>query len=599
MALTPGTLIGHHEILQSLGAGGMGEVYRARDRKLGRDVAIKVLPEAFAADSGRLARFQREATLLASLNHPHIAQIHGMEECESRPALVMELVDGQDLAQRLAAGALAPEEALGLAVQIAQALQAAHELGIVHRDLKPANIMVRPDGMVKVLDFGLAKGPADAEATSENSPTLTGAATQPGVILGTAAYMAPEQAKGRAVDRRADIWSFGCVLFEMLTGRHCFRAETITETLARVLEREPEWNRLPAATPAAVRRVLRRCLEKDVMRRFHDIADVRLELEDALAHPEEMERSPAAGAAGRWRWAFAVAVVALALSAAQVWRLSRAPQAPPQESQLLRLTDLSGLEETPSLSPDGRAVAFTAAVGTTRQVFVQLLAGGPLLPLTRGDVDHQRPRWTPDSSAIIYFTPAAIGAAQGTLWEISALGGTPRRITDSVGGADVSPIDGRLAFFRLGAGTIGLVTADRDGSNLNMVSEFEPTMYHLYPRWSPDGRWIAFQRGDSIRFDVWVVPASGGPPRQITRENSMLHGFAWLPDASGIVYSSNRGSTMPYLGDVIALAGESRRRRRASGDLGRDVVSPPGYLPRRNDRGEPAAASIRYLEVRR
>ena len=258
--LTPGTLVGHYEILQPLGAGGMGEVYRARDVKLGRDVALKILPDAFAADARRLARLHREAALLASLNHPHIAHLHGIEESGSRFALVMELVEGEDLARRLARGAIPLDETLQIATQIAQALEAAHDVGIVHRDLKPANIKVRPDGVVKVLDFGLAKAsdPSDSDAARRlASPTVTmPSVTGPGAILGTAAYMAPEQAKGRAVDRRADIWAFGCVVFEMLAGRACFRADTTAETIGRLMEREPEWERLPASTPERVRRVL-------------------------------------------------------------------------------------------------------------------------------------------------------------------------------------------------------------------------------------------------------------------------------------------------------------------------------------------------------
>src|SRR5262245_16956688 len=268
MSLSVGTKLGPYQIEAAIGAGGMGEVYRARDTKLNRDVALKVLPSAFASDTERMARFQREAHLLASLNHPNIAAIHGLEESSGVRALVMELVEGPTLADRIGQGPIPLDEALPIARQIAEALEYAHEKGIIHRDLKPANVKITAEGVVKVLDFGLAKA-AEGTVTSmspADSPTLTLAATQGGVILGTAAYMSPEQAKGKAVDRRGDIWAFGCVLYEMLTGQLAFKGETVTDTLATVLRAEPEWNELPASTPAAIQKLLRRRLEKDLKR---------------------------------------------------------------------------------------------------------------------------------------------------------------------------------------------------------------------------------------------------------------------------------------------------------------------------------------------
>src|SRR5688500_4709644 len=287
MALSPGARIGPYEILAELGKGGMGEVYRGRDTKLNRDVAIKVLPELFALDAERLARFTREAQTLAALNHPNIAQIYGLEGRSGTRALVMELVEGEDLSALIARGPLPLADAMAIATQIADALEAAHEQGIIHRDLKPANVKVRADGIVKVLDFGLAKALATdgsgASADAMHSPTLTARATQMGMIIGTAAYMAPEQAKGKAVDRRADIWAFGVVLYEMLTGRRAFEGDDISTTLAAVLMREPEWTALPVAVPAAVRRLLRRCVEKDPRKRLSAIGDARLELGDTDA----------------------------------------------------------------------------------------------------------------------------------------------------------------------------------------------------------------------------------------------------------------------------------------------------------------------------
>ena len=285
MALTPGTRLGVYEVTAQIGEGGMGQVYRARDTKLDRDVAIKILPEAFAHDADRLARFEREAKTLASLNHPNIAQIFGLEQAGDVHALVMELVSGEDLSRRIARGAVPIDEALPIAKQVAEALEAAHEHGIIHRDLKPANIKIRADGTVKVLDFGLAKAMepvAGSSASMSMSPTITTPAmTQAGMILGTAAYMSPEQARGSAVDRRADVWAFGVVLWEMLTGMRLFEGATVSDTLASVLRAEPDWNALAQTTPRAIRRLLRRCLEKDPKRRLSAIGDARLELDEA------------------------------------------------------------------------------------------------------------------------------------------------------------------------------------------------------------------------------------------------------------------------------------------------------------------------------
>jgi serine/threonine protein kinase len=285
-----GQTLAHYEILDKLGSGGMGEVYRARDTKLKRDVAIKVLSQRFAGDRKRMARFEREARVLASLNHPNIAAIYGLEETDGVFALVMELVEGQTLAERIEQGALELEEAIDIATQIAAGLDAAHAKGIIHRDLKPANVMITEDGTVKVLDFGLAKALEDDAPESvddSNSPTLSRAATQAGVLLGTAGYMSPEQARGKPVDKRADIWALGVVLFEMLTGTRLFHGETMSDTLAAVLKTEPDWTALPAETPWLLKRLLRRCLEKNQKERLHDVADVRLELRDLLTWSDE------------------------------------------------------------------------------------------------------------------------------------------------------------------------------------------------------------------------------------------------------------------------------------------------------------------------
>ena len=320
MSLTPGTRLGAYEVTSLIGEGGMGQVYRATDTKLKRQVAVKILPPSLAADPDRLARFQREAEVLASLNHPNIAHIHGLEESDGGTSLVMELVEGDDLSRRLSRGAIPLDEVLLIAKQIADALEAAHEHGVIHRDLKPANIKIGPDGTVKVLDFGLAKAiaPGGASADVLNSPTLTARNTQAGMILGTAAYMAPEQARGRAVDRRADIWAFGAVLFEMLTGKRAFPGEDITDTLAAVVRTEPEWSLVPRDVPPTLIVYLRRCLQKDPKQRIGDIHDVRLALDGAF---DVAERTPAAGALrevprARLPWMVAAASVLVAAALA-------------------------------------------------------------------------------------------------------------------------------------------------------------------------------------------------------------------------------------------------------------------------------------------
>ena len=297
MILAPGTRIGPFEVVSLLGSGGMGEVYRARDARLKRDVAIKILPEAFSTDAERVARFEREAQVLASLNHPHIAHLHGVEESGNRRALILEFVDGEDLAQRIGRGPLALGEVLAIASQLAKALEAAHDQGIIHRDLKPANIKIRGDGTVKVLDFGLAKAIEPAAATSA-SASLSATApdmTQAGAMLGTAAYMSPEQARGKATDKRSDIWAFGCVLFEMLAGRRAFDGETITDTIVAVLEKEPDWKALPRGTPPAIQAIVARCLQKDPARRLRDIADGRFEIEESATQPAPSRVEGASG----------------------------------------------------------------------------------------------------------------------------------------------------------------------------------------------------------------------------------------------------------------------------------------------------------------
>jgi serine/threonine protein kinase len=380
MALAPGTRLGVYEIASQIAAGGMGEVYRAIDTNLKRAVAIKVLPDALAADVERLARLQREAEVLAALNHPHIAQIYGLEKSDpytgSGHAIVMEFVDGITLAERIAEGPLPIEDAVAIATQIAEALEAAHEQGIGHRDLKPANIKLRPDGHAKVLDFGLAKlamgeMPPSGPAALTASPTLTVHATFLGVILGTAAYMSPEQAKGKVVDRRADIWAFGVVLCEMLTGRRMYDGETAAETLARIIEREPDLSVLPSATPAAVRTVLERCLTKDPRARLQAIGEARILLERASAQPRVEERAkvpasdqPRGRRTGTPAWALA-GLLAIALAVSLVlwapWRRDAQPSLVRVNADIGADASLvTDVGTAAVLSPNGEMMVFAA-----------------------------------------------------------------------------------------------------------------------------------------------------------------------------------------------------------------------------------------------
>jgi eukaryotic-like serine/threonine-protein kinase len=415
------TTLAHYRITAKLGEGGMGEVYRAHDTKLEREVAIKVLPAAFTEDKECLARFEREAKLLAQLHHPNIASIFGLEESAGTRALVMELVEGPTLAERLESGALPFNECLSVSLQIAQALEEAHEKGIVHRDLKPQNIKASIEGKVKVLDFGLAKAmdPTAGSAASAadmarsptlmQSPTLTAAhGTQLGVILGTAAYMAPEQARGVAVDKRADIWAFGVVLFEMLTGKRLFEGELVTDVLADVLKKEVDFAKLPAETPIAVRRLLRRCLERNPKRRLHDIADARIVLEDVIAGADGDERAaPAAGAESRATGRIHVAwLAALLVAVAGAFLLARSPDergTAPSEPQRLAIQLASeqelaiGGNALLAFSPDGRSLVFGAVANGRRALYRRELGRREVEEIA-GTEDGEAAFFSPDGS---------------------------------------------------------------------------------------------------------------------------------------------------------------------------------------------------------
>ncbi len=439
MPLSTGTRIGSYEVIAKLGEGGMGEVYRALDTRLKRQVAIKVLPSAVDADGARLARFQREAEVLAALNHPHIAAVYGLEELPTGKALVMELVEGETLADRIARAPVPIDEALAIAGQIAEALEAAHEQGIVHRDLKPANINVREDGTVKVLDFGLAKladPGASREGDLNQSPTITsGAMTGIGIILGTAAYMSPEQARGRAVDKRTDVWAFGAVLFEMLARRRAFEGESVTDTIAAVVKSTPEWSALPPDVPPHVVTLIRRCLEKDRKLRIGDMAVARF----ILTHGSDLGALAIAGGiapprTSLWRRLLPVAVAASLVGVAIGWFIPRRGASAPAPIARLQmsLSPAVALAGDPysvrpgrtafAISPDGQIVVMSATRDDVKQLWVRSLSGTAATPLA-GTEDATGPFFSPDGTAIGFW----VGR---TLKRVPASGGPPVTIAD-------------------------------------------------------------------------------------------------------------------------------------------------------------------------
>ncbi len=481
MSLTAGTKLGPYEILSPLGAGGMGEVYRARDAKLNRDVAIKVLPEAVAGDSERLARFQREAQVLAALNHPHIAAIYGLEKSGEVEALVLELIEGETLAERIGAGPIPLDDALAIARQIADALEAAHEKGIVHRDLKPANVKVTPEGKVKVLDFGLAKTLTGDRSAPDvtHSPTLTAAATQAGVVIGTAAYMSPEQARGKSVDKRADIWAFGAVLYEMLAGRKAFEGETISDVLAAVLTREPEWSALPAATPAGLRDLLRRCLDRDPRSRLRDIGEARVLLDRPLT--TDYDAAPPAHR-NRMVWLLVLGAAALAsLLTAVAFRLF-APASRP--SPVLRKFDLVAPDLNldwavgPMLSPDGSRVAYCAG----NRVWVRDLDQLATRPVA--EISAPQPLgWSPDSDALVF-------GDRKKLWRVPVRGGASVAIAEVPGTGNVVGVawarSGQIAF-AVWRGDMYQVPAAGGAPSLLVKAHPERVVDFHYPSWLPNG----------------------------------------------------------------------------------------------------------------
>jgi Tol biopolymer transport system component/tRNA A-37 threonylcarbamoyl transferase component Bud32 len=552
-----GQQLGPYLLQSRIAAGGMGEVYKGRDTRLNRTVAIKVRPQRVVDDLGARERFEREARTVATLNHPNICTLHDAGRQDGIDFLVMEFLEGETLAARLERGSLPMTLALQLAVQIVSGLDKAHRAGIVHRDLKPGNIFLVRGGKssvpptAKLLDFGLAKATGPVSASGGAPLAATPDLTVPGIIVGTVQYMAPEQIEGKNIDARADLFAFGSVLFEMLSGRKAFEADSNASTMAAILEREPPLlsSVQPLASPA-LDRLVRTCLAKDPDDRWQTARDLLRELQwVAMGETDAGDTRTTPQSLGRPRLLAALALAGFAAAAGLGYFVGvRGASSTAPAVRVARLTDFLGLEEYPAVSPDGRSVAFTADEGGTRQIWVKLTAGGAPLRVTHDKRDHLRPRWSPDSSSIIYFSPPASGEPSGTLWEVSALGGGPRRLADSVADADVSHDGSRLAFVRSADGRLELVTADRDGANIKVIVRLDAGYSYVSPRWSPDDTVIAYQRNRmSLDDEVFVVPATGGEPRGITQASNRMSGFAWLPDGSAIVVSSSRGSSLYYL----------------------------------------------------
>jgi Tol biopolymer transport system component len=552
-----GRQIGSHTILSLLGKGGMGEVYRARDAKLGRDVAIKVVANALHSDPEQLARFLREARVLATLNHPHVGAIYGLEDDGSVRGLVLELVEGQTLAERLASGPLSIPEALGVARQIAAALESAHDKGIIHRDLKPSNIKITPDGTVKVLDFGLAKVfPLQLEEEAD--------ATREEVIAGTAAYMSPEHARGKAVDKRTDIWAFGAVLYEMLTARPAFHGETTADTIAAVLEREPDWSDLPAQTPASVRRLLARCLEKDPTRRLRDIGDARLEIEEA---------APGKGRPARLAWWAAVGAIVLVLGGLAAWRLQRSEyfwRSPLDGASVTRLTDFEGAEHHAAISRDGKFVGFLSDRDGTWDAWVTQVGTGDVHNLTKGSVQELRNPGTrtlafsPDGSLVTLWSRVRDATGGGRVdagWAVPTMGGALRPYLKGIAELDWSPDGSRIVYHPPAPGDPLFIT-EKDEKVGRQIYAARPGVHNHFPVWSQDGAFIYFVQGFPLdEMDVWRIRPTGGEPERLTFHDSRVS-FPTLLDNRTLIYLAT--DTEGYGPWIYAMDTERRVPHRIS-----------------------------------
>jgi Tol biopolymer transport system component len=577
--MTPGTKLGPYEILSPLGAGGMGEVYRARDTNLGRDVAIKVLPEALARDADRMARFSREAKLLAALNHPNIASIYGLEDSGGTHALVMQLAEGPTLADRIKQGPIPVDEALPIAKQMADALEYAHEKGIIHRDLKPANVKVAPDETVKILDFGLAKAMETELTVAElaNSPTVSRLATQAGVLLGTAAYMSPEQAKGKSVDRRADIWAFGCVLYEMLTGKMAFSGDTVTDTLASIIKEEPDWSQLPTATPMRVRVLLQRCLQKDLRQRLQAMGDARIALEEVLSGAPEAASTLVLPVGRQRLWlAWGVAAVLFVMLSALAFVHFREKPVPP--AQLLRYEifppEKSSFGTDFALSPDGRHLAFQATGQDGRtQLWVRDFDSLMSRPLPGTDAGGM-PFWSPDSPTLAF----QVG---NRLERIDISGGPLQVICNSplFGFGGTWNANGVIVVG--GVGGVSRVSASGGTpSPLTKRNDSRGENWHAYPSFLPDGRHFLYYRSGGALAGTYMGSLDGGnepPASKPLVAGPAVYAATSGPGPGHILFLQGNGTLMAQAFDISHLGLEGDPTPVAEG-VNNATVSANGVL---------------------
>jgi eukaryotic-like serine/threonine-protein kinase len=563
MSLSSGSRLGSYEILAPLGAGGMGEVYRARDTRLRREIAIKVLPDTFASDAQRLGRFEREAQLLASLSHPNIAAIHGFDEADGTHFLVLELVVGETLAERLAEGPLELEESLNIGRQIAEGVEAAHERGVIHRDLKPSNVKITPEGKVKVLDFGLAKALGGEPSTPDlsQSPTVAPAATSAGIILGTAAYMSPEQARGKPLDKRTDIWSFGCVLYETLTGRQAFSGESVSDNLVAILGREPDWQALPATTPAKIRDLLRRCLQKDSTRRLRDIGDARLEIEEALAGGIGAETAPrgvesASRPAGSRAIPWSIAAIALLVAAVATWRAPRGGAHEPAPLQRLTISLPPGAPvvtrstDTMALSPDGQDLVYVGPRGGIEQLYrrpLDRLEAGPM----PGTENAFTPFFSPDGEWVGFF-------ADGKLKKIALTGGMALSICEAPRsrGASWGP-DNTIVFAPTSDARLWSVSASGGAPKaLTTLDSREGDKTHSWPEILPTGKVVVFTVGtDSGKNRIAALRLATGERRILVEGGSRPQYVA----TDHLLYAGAEGVlAAPFDPKALVLTGSPR-----------------------------------------